>query len=58
MSRLVQETRWRGRVMDCLWTSESEIDRSGCRSGVGVHLFVVFYEEPMLRKKFGADYQE
>lgn len=23
------------RVMDCLWTSESEIDRSGCRIGVG-----------------------
>jgi len=25
---------------------------------LGVHLFVVFYEEPTLRKKFGADYQE
>jgi protein-S-isoprenylcysteine O-methyltransferase Ste14 len=25
---------------------------------LGVHLFVVFYEEPMLRKKFGADYVE
>jgi protein-S-isoprenylcysteine O-methyltransferase Ste14 len=24
----------------------------------GVHLFVVFYEEPTLRKKFGADYLE
>jgi protein-S-isoprenylcysteine O-methyltransferase Ste14 len=24
----------------------------------GVHLFVVFYEEPVLRKKFGADYEE
>jgi protein-S-isoprenylcysteine O-methyltransferase Ste14 len=23
----------------------------------GVHLFVVFYEEPTLRKKFGADYE-
>jgi protein-S-isoprenylcysteine O-methyltransferase Ste14 len=23
-----------------------------------VHLFVVFYEEPMLRGKFGADYEE
>ena len=23
---------------------------------LGVHLFVVFYEEPTLRKKFGADY--
>ena len=23
-----------------------------------VHLFVVFYEEPTLRKKFGADYEE
>jgi protein-S-isoprenylcysteine O-methyltransferase Ste14 len=25
---------------------------------VGVHLFVVFYEEPALRRKFGADYEE
>ena len=24
----------------------------------GVHLFVVFYEEPTLRRKFGADYEE
>jgi len=26
--------------------------------GLGVHLFVVFYEEPTLRKKFGANYQQ
>lgn len=25
---------------------------------LGVHLFVVFYEEPDLRKKFGAEYEE
>ncbi|HXZ40342.1 MAG TPA: isoprenylcysteine carboxylmethyltransferase family protein [Terriglobales bacterium] len=25
---------------------------------LGVHLFVVFYEEPTLRKKFGAEYEE
>jgi len=25
---------------------------------LGVHLFVVFYEEPTLRKKFGAGYEE
>jgi protein-S-isoprenylcysteine O-methyltransferase Ste14 len=25
---------------------------------LGVHLFVVFYEEPTLRKKFGTDYEE
>jgi protein-S-isoprenylcysteine O-methyltransferase Ste14 len=25
---------------------------------LGVHLFVVFYEEPTLRKKFGEDYEE
>ena len=25
---------------------------------LGVHLFVVFYEEPTLRKKFGADYDD
>jgi protein-S-isoprenylcysteine O-methyltransferase Ste14 len=24
----------------------------------GVHLFVLFYEEPTLRKKFGDDYEE
>ncbi len=27
-------------------------------AALGVHLFVVFYEEPTLRKKFGADYIE
>ena len=26
--------------------------------GLGFHLFVVFYEEPTLRKKFGPSYQE
>jgi protein-S-isoprenylcysteine O-methyltransferase Ste14 len=25
---------------------------------LGVHLFVMFYEEPTLRRKFGADYEE
>jgi protein-S-isoprenylcysteine O-methyltransferase Ste14 len=25
---------------------------------VAVHLFVVFYEEPTLREKFGAEYEE
>jgi protein-S-isoprenylcysteine O-methyltransferase Ste14 len=25
---------------------------------LGVHLFILFYEEPTLRKKFGADYEE
>ncbi len=25
---------------------------------LGVHVFVIFYEEPTLRKKFGADYEE
>lgn len=25
---------------------------------LGVHLFVVFYEEATLRKKFGAEYEE
>jgi protein-S-isoprenylcysteine O-methyltransferase Ste14 len=24
---------------------------------LGVHLFVVFYEEPTLRRKFGAEYE-
>lgn len=27
-------------------------------AALGVHLFVVFYEEPTLRKKFGEDYSE
>jgi len=27
-------------------------------AALGVHLFVVFYEEPTLRKKFGSDYIE
>ena len=25
---------------------------------LGVHLFVLFYEEPTLHRKFGADYDE
>jgi protein-S-isoprenylcysteine O-methyltransferase Ste14 len=25
---------------------------------LGIHLFVLFYEEPTLRAKFGADYEE
>ena len=25
---------------------------------LGIHLFVLFYEEPTLRKKFGADYED
>jgi protein-S-isoprenylcysteine O-methyltransferase Ste14 len=25
---------------------------------IGVHLFVIFYEEPTLRKKFGKDYKD
>jgi protein-S-isoprenylcysteine O-methyltransferase Ste14 len=25
---------------------------------IGVHLFVIFYEEPTLRKKFGPEYEE
>ncbi len=28
-----------------------------CAAALGVHLFVLFYEEPTLRKKFGADYE-
>lgn len=27
-------------------------------AALGVHLFVVFYEEPTLRRKFGADYEQ
>jgi protein-S-isoprenylcysteine O-methyltransferase Ste14 len=27
-------------------------------AALGVHLFVVLYEEPTLRKKFGADYEQ
>ena len=27
-------------------------------AALGVHLFVLFYEEPTLRKKFGGDYLE
>ncbi|HZD93701.1 MAG TPA: isoprenylcysteine carboxylmethyltransferase family protein [Candidatus Sulfotelmatobacter sp.] len=27
-------------------------------AALGVHLFVFFYEEPTLRRKFGADYEE
>jgi len=27
-------------------------------AALGVHVFVLFYEEPTLRRKFGADYEE
>jgi protein-S-isoprenylcysteine O-methyltransferase Ste14 len=27
-------------------------------AGLAVHLFVVFYEEPTLRNKFGTDYED
>jgi len=26
--------------------------------GIGVHLFVILYEEPTLRRQFGAEYEE
>jgi protein-S-isoprenylcysteine O-methyltransferase Ste14 len=29
-----------------------------CAVALGVHLFVLFYEEPTLRKKFGVDYEQ
>lgn len=29
-----------------------------CAAALGVHLFVLFYEEPTLRKKFGKDYEQ
>jgi len=31
---------------------------SAAAAALGVHLFVLLYEEPTLRNKFGADYQE
>ena len=31
---------------------------AGAAVALGVHLFVVFYEEPTLRGKFGADYEQ
>lgn len=30
----------------------------GLAAWLTMHLFVVFYEEPTLRRKFGADYEE
>jgi protein-S-isoprenylcysteine O-methyltransferase Ste14 len=31
---------------------------AGAAVALGVHLFVILYEEPTLRKKFGVDYEE
>jgi len=43
-----------------LWVVFGHADRTTIAAvaavALGVHLFVVFYEEPTLRKKFGADY--
>ena len=43
-----------------LWTvfghPDPRLIATAAAVAVGVHLFVVFYEEPTLRKKFGTDY--
>jgi protein-S-isoprenylcysteine O-methyltransferase Ste14 len=45
-----------------LWTVFGRASRTGLEIAfgamAGVALFVFFYEEPALRRKFGADYQE
>jgi protein-S-isoprenylcysteine O-methyltransferase Ste14 len=45
-----------------LWIGFGHADRVAIATAVavalGVHLFVLFYEEPTLRAKFGADYEE
>ena len=38
--------------------SEPPLIAAAAVLAVGVHLFVLFYEEPTLRKKFGPDYEE
>jgi len=47
-----------------LWVSTATVDQpsptaiiTAVAVALGVHLFVVFYEEPTLRRKFGADYE-
>jgi protein-S-isoprenylcysteine O-methyltransferase Ste14 len=32
--------------------------RSSPAAEFGAHLFVLFYEEPTLRRKFGAEYED
>ena len=58
MSRLVQETRWGVGLWIVFGHPNPRLIAAVAASALGVHLFVVFYEEPTLRKKFGADYQE
>jgi protein-S-isoprenylcysteine O-methyltransferase Ste14 len=45
-----------------LWTVFGHADpvaiAGAAAAALGVHLFVIFYEEPTLRKKFGEDYLE
>jgi len=40
------------------WFSSTRLLVYALLLGFGFHLFVVFYEEPALRKKFGGSYQE
>jgi protein-S-isoprenylcysteine O-methyltransferase Ste14 len=45
-----------------LWTvfghADSVAIAGAAAAALGVHLFVIFYEEPTLRKKFREDYLE
>jgi hypothetical protein len=47
------------RAVGCFRARQPGSDRCrGSRCPLGVHLFVVFYEEPILRRKFGAEYEQ
>jgi len=47
-----------GWVVGDPWTCRSQVDGVVAAVALGIHLFVVFYEEPTLRGKFGAQYEE
>jgi protein-S-isoprenylcysteine O-methyltransferase Ste14 len=44
-------------TLDCFGHPDPRVIAAVAAVALGVHLFVLFYEEPTLRRKFGADYE-
>ena len=44
-------------IGQALWLGSRDVLIYALAMALGFHLFVVFYEEPTLRRKFGADYE-
>lgn len=51
-------SQWAGSALGLLRHANPVAITAVAAVALAAHLFVVFYEEPTLRKKFGADYEE